>query len=59
MTVKELKEIIASCPDDAIVTYRHNQYGRIDVDYIDYKEEERLSGKKEWILTLEAEFEED
>lgn len=59
MTVKELKEILERVPEDAIVTYRHNEHGRIDVDKIDYRTETLLSGKKINILTLEARFTEE
>ena len=58
MTVKELKEILNMHPEEATVMYRHNKFGRIDIDEIDYKEEELLSGKKVKTLTLEASFEE-
>ena len=59
MTIKELKEIIEKYPEDSIVMYRHNKYGRIDVDEIDYKEEELLSGEKIKTFTLEGSFEEE
>lgn len=59
MTIKELKEILERYPDDALITYRHNEYGRMDVDEIDYKEEMLFSGKKIRLFTLEASFEED
>jgi len=58
MTIKELKEILEVYPEDSIVMYRHNKFGRIDIDEIDYKEEELLSGEKIKTLTLEASFEE-
>jgi len=59
MTVKELKEILNKHPEDAVVMYRHNKYSRIDIDEIDYKEENLLSGGTIKTLTLEASFEED
>jgi len=59
MTVKELKEILNKYSEDAVVMYRHNKYGRIDVDEIDYKEENLLSGETIKTFTLEASFEED
>ena len=59
MIIKELKEILERYPDDALITYRHNEYGRMDVDEIDYREETLLSGKKVKLFTLEASFEED
>lgn len=58
MTIKELKEILDMYPEESIVMYRHNKFGRIDIDEIDYKEEELLSGEKVKTLTLEASFEE-
>ena len=59
MTVKELKEILDRCPDDCVVMYRHNKYGRVDIDEIACTEEELPSGNKVKCLTLEASFEED
>lgn len=59
MTVKELKEILDKYPDDVIVMYQHNKYGRIDIDEVDYKEENLLTGGIIKTLTLEASFEED
>lgn len=59
MTVNDLKEILNKYPEDTIVMYRHNQYGRIDIDEIDYKEENLLTGGIVKTLTLEASFEED
>lgn len=59
MTVKELKEILERVPEDAIVTYRHNKHGRIDVDKIDYRTETLLSGTNVNIFTLEAKFSEE
>lgn len=58
MTIKELKETLEVYPEDSIVMYRHNKFGRIDIDEIDYKEEELISGEKVKTLTLEASFEE-
>ena len=59
MTVKELKEILDKYPDDCVVMYRHNKHGRIDINYIDYKEEYLLSGDKIQTITLEASSEEN
>ena len=59
MTIKELKDVLGNYPEDAIVMYWHNKYGRVDVDSINYTEEDLLSGKKLKCLTLEASFEED
>lgn len=58
MTIKELKEILNVYPEETIVMYRHNKYGRIDIDEIDFKEEEMPSREKIKTLTLEASFEE-
>lgn len=58
MTVKELIEKLKKQPDDAIVMYRHNKYGRIDVDVISYSEEELLFGRKIKTVTLEGESKE-
>lgn len=59
MTVKELIDILLKYPEDTTVVYRHNKYGRIDIDYADFTEEVLLSGEKIKLLTLEASFEED
>ena len=59
MTVKELKEILEKYPEECVVMYRHNKYGRIDIDEIDYKEENLLSGAKIQTLVLEGSFMED
>ena len=56
MTVKELKEILEKYPEDCLVMYRHNLYGRIDIDEIDYKEETLLTGVKFKALVLEGNF---
>ena len=54
MTVKELINKLQYLPDNAIVTYRHNQYGRIDVTTMDYQDEVLLSGQHIAIVTLEG-----
>lgn len=59
MTVKELIEKLKKQPDDAIVMYRHNKYGRIDIDTISYSEEELLFGRKIKTITLEGESKEN
>ena len=59
MTVKELKELLSNYPENSIVMYRHNKYGRIDIDTINYKEEILLTGNCIKTVTLEASFEED
>ena len=59
MTIKRLREILETYPGDGIVMYRHNKYGRIDVDTFDYSEETLVSGEKIKCFTLEADFEEE
>lgn len=59
MTVKELIDKLKKQPNDAIVMYRHNKYGRIDVDVISYSEEELLFGQKIKTITLEGETKEN
>ena len=59
MTVKELMEKLLMVPQDAIVMYQHNKYGRIDIDSIDYQQEMLMSGKIILTLTLKGEFKED
>ena len=58
MTVKELIEALKKQPKDAIVMYRHNKYGRIDIDKVEYAEEELLFGHKIKTVTLEGESKE-
>lgn len=59
MTIKELKELLSNYPENSIVMYRHNKYGRIDIDTVNYKEEVLLTGNCIKTVTLEASFEED
>lgn len=59
MTVKELISKLKKQPQDAIVMYRHNKYGRIDVNKITYTEEQLLFGIKIKAVTLEGETKED
>ena len=59
MTNKELIDILSKYPDDCIVMYRHNEHGRIDIDFVDSTEETLLSGEKIHTVILEATFEED
>lgn len=54
MTVKELIDLLKKQPKDAVVMYRHNRYGRIDIDELRYSEEELLFGKKIKTVTLEG-----
>lgn len=59
MTVKELIEVLKKQPKDATVMYRHNKYGRIDIDKITYSEEKLLFGQKIGTVTLEGETKEN
>ena len=59
MTVKELIEALKKQPYDATVMYRHNRYGRIDIDEIRYSEEQLLFGCKIKTVTLEGESKEN
>lgn len=59
MTVKELIEFLKKQPKDAIVMYKHNRYGRIDVKEIIYSEEKLLFGEKIKTVTLSGELKED
>lgn len=57
MTNKELQDILSQYPDDYVVMYRHNKYGRINIDIINCTEEALLSGKIIKCLTLEGDTE--
>ena len=59
MTAKELMEILSQCPEDTIIVYRHNKYGRVDVDKAQFEHEVLYSGKVIKTLTLEGLFKED
>ena len=59
MTVKKLIEELKQYPDDAVVMYRHNKYGRIDIQAANYSEEEMLFGYKLKTVTLEGESKEN
>ena len=59
MTVKELIDKLKELPNDAIVMYRHNKYGRIDIDTVVHTEEELLFGHKIHTVTLEGEHKEN
>lgn len=58
MNVGELVEILSQYPKDSIVMYRHNKYGRIDIDTVIYTEEQ-MNDKMICTLTLEGKAEED
>jgi len=55
MTIKELITELKKLPKDSVVMYRHNKYGRIDINKIEYSEEQLLFGKKIKTVTLEGE----
>ena len=59
MTVKELIDELKRFPTDAVVMYRHNKYGRIDIDKVLFSEEEMLFGYKIKTVTLEGETKEN
>lgn len=59
MTVDELIQKLINLPQDAIVTYRHNQYGRIDVDTVEFAQELLYSGGYIRTVTLSGKYEED
>jgi len=59
MIVKELIEELKKLPADAYVMYRHNKYGRIDIDTIIHTEEELLFGRKIHTVTFEGKTKEN
>lgn len=59
MTVEELVNKLLSLPQESIVMYRHNKYGRIDIDTVDFQQELMVSGGYLRTVTLEGKFEED
>lgn len=59
MTVKELIDQLKELPKDTIVMYRHNKYGRIDIDTIVHTEEQLLFGHKIHSVTFEGKAKED
>lgn len=59
MTVKELIKLLKKLPQDATVTYWHNQYGRIDVDEAYASIENLLFGQTKNFVTLKGKSEED
>ena len=58
MTAEELIAKLSKLPKDSIVMYRHNKYGRIDIDKIDFQEEIMYSGKHICTVTLEGKYKE-
>lgn len=59
MTTKELIDVLGKLPEDTIVMYRHNRYGRIDIDTVDFQQEPMYSGGYIRTVTLEGKYEED
>lgn len=59
MTVEELIIKLEKLPQDSIVMYRHNKYGRVNIDKIDYQQELLYSGGYIRTVTLEATFKEE
>ena len=59
MTVDDLVQKLINMPQDVIITYRHNQYGRIDVDTVEFEQELMYSGGYIRIVTLSGKAEED
>ena len=59
MTVEELIVELNKLPKDSIVMYRHNKYGRIDIDKIDYQQELLYSGRYIKTATFEGTFREE
>ena len=58
MTVEELINKLTNLPQDAIVTYKHNKHGRIDVDTVEFQEELLYSGGYIRTVTLEGKADE-
>lgn len=46
-------------PQESIVMYEHNKYGRVDIDTIDFNQELLLSGGYIRTVTLSGKYEED
>ena len=59
MTVEELIKKLMELPQESIVMYRHNKYGRIDIDTVNFEEELMLSGGYIRTVTLSGKFKED
>lgn len=59
MTVEELIDRLRNLPQEAIVMYRHNKHGRVDIDTIECQEELLLSGRQITTVTLSGLYEED
>lgn len=59
MTVKELMVELEKMPEDATVMYKHNQYGRVDIDTVTYDEEKLYSTDCFKTVTFEGSYKED
>ena len=59
MTVEELIQELSKLPQESIVMYRHNKYGRIDIDTVDFEQELKYSGGYMRTVTLSGKYEED
>ena len=59
MTVEELINKLSKLPQDSIVMYKHNKYGRIDIDAVDLQQELMYSGGYIRTVTLSGRYEED
>ena len=59
MTVEELINKLSKLPQDSIVMYKHNKYGRIDIDAVDFQQELMYSGGYIRTVTLSGRYEED
>lgn len=59
MTVEELISELMKLPQESIVMYRHNKYGRIDIDTVEFEQELMCSGSYIKTVTLSGKYEED
>ena len=59
MTVEELINQLMKLPQESIVMYENNKYGRVDIDTIDFNQELLLSGGYIRTVTLSGKYEED
>lgn len=59
MTIEELINELSKLPQESIVMYRHNKYGRIDIDTVDFDQELLYSGGYIRTVTLSGRYEEE
>ena len=59
MTVEELINELIKLPQEAIVMYKHNKYGRINIDTVKFDEELLWTGGYIRTVTLEGMFKEE